>query len=171
MTPSNKWTKQQVLNLVMAILVPILTLLVGLDYLAPDPAPDEPTARGTTNFDDIVLSGDLTVGDDLDVTGSATFGSGNLSALLSDTDGQVVFVAERSVTGTATIGTGVHGVDDITAAFCTMGQTPSTGAGAAALCWVDFGATGNLTITVEQDDWTTNASVVAVIEYLVVGTP
>lgn len=172
----NKLTKQQVYNIAQALLTAVLLLGVTLGWFT-DGEVDEPTARGTTNFSNVELSGDLEVGDDatilgdLDITGATTFGSGNLSPLLTDTASEVLFATERTITGTATITTLVHGVDDITAAFCTMGQTPSTGAGAAALCWVDFGATGNLTITVEQDDWVTNASGSAVIEYIVVGTP
>lgn len=161
---SNKLTRQQVYNIAMAILAAALLLGQTLGWFAPDG--DEPTARGVTNFNSVTLSGDL------DVTGAATFGSGNLSPLLSADTNEAVFTASYTFTGTKVITSLLHGFETgVTAAFCTLGETPATGSGDGALCWVGIGATENVTVTVEQDDWVTNAANSTKVYVGIVGTP
>lgn len=175
-----KLTKGEFIQLATQILGVIALFLVSFGLLKPDAAPtdNEATARGTTNFDSLVLSQDLTVGDDatvtgdLDVTGATTFGTGNLSPLLTADTNEAVFTASYTFTGTKVITSLLHGFETgVTSAFCTLGESPGTGAGDGALCWVDIGATENVTITVEQDDFVTNAANSTAVYVGVVGTP
>ncbi len=149
--------------------------------LVSEPAPaaeeNQPTARGgVSNFDDITLSGDLSVGDDatvggdLAVTGATTFGTSTMYPLLTDTASQGIYVGSTTITGTLAITASTHSLSALTSAVCVLGATPATGAGDAALCWVGLSGT-TATITVEQDDWTTNASNGVIIHYAIVGTP
>lgn len=174
MQTNPKLTKGEFIQLATQILGVIALFLVSFGLLKPDAAAptDEATARGTTNFDSLVLSQDLTVGDDLDVAGDTTFGTGNLSPLLTADTNEAVFTTSYTFTGTKVITSLLHGFETgVTSAFCTLGETPGTGSGDGALCWVAIGATENVTVTVEQDDWTTNAANSTKVYVGVVGTP
>lgn len=187
----NKMTKSQFVDLATKIIGVVALLLLAFGQLQSDaPAEDGATARGTTNMDTLVLSqdltvtddatigddtavtGDLTVGGTLDITGATTFGSGNLSPLLTADSNEAVFTTSYTFTGTKVITSSLHGMaTGVTSAFCTLGETPATGAGDGALCWVGIGATKNVTVTVEQDDWTTNAANSTKVYVAIVGTP
>ena len=156
-----------------AIGAPILTaiaiLLLAFSFFTSEPAADEPViiggaTEGVSNFDDLAVSGDLDVGDDL------TFWAGNVYPLGSETNDLAVYAATATFSGTLDVGAATHGLTSIVAAFCTLGQTPGTGAGAPAHCWTSVSAL-TATLTVEQDDWTTNATSAAVVEYLLIGAP
>lgn len=161
-------TKKQFFEIASSVITAVALILIAFGVLTPDESAvivdNEPTARGVSNFDDITLSGSL------DVDGSMTLGSSNMYPLLTDTASQGIYVGQSTITGTATIAAGTHSLSAVTAAFCTLGQSPGTGAGAPALCWTSF-TTTTVTITVEQDDWTSNATSGAVINYAIVGTP
>lgn len=167
-------TKKQFFEIATSVITAVALILIAFGVLAPDDSAvivdNEPTARGVSNFDDITLSGSLNVGGALDVTGASTFGSSNMYPLLTDSASQGIYVGQSTITGTATIAAGTHSLSAVTAAFCTLGQSPATGAGAPALCWTSF-TTTTVTITVEQDDWTSNATSGAIVNYAIVGTP
>lgn len=172
---TDKLTKKQFIELATQIVLALGVLLVAFGLLKPDaaaPTDNEATARGVTNFDSLTLSQDLIVGDDLDVAGDTTFGTGNLSPLLTADTNEAVFTASYTFTGTKVITSLLHGFETgVTSAFCTLAETPATGSGDGALCWVGIGATQNVTVTVEQDDWTTNAANSTAVYVGVVGTP
>lgn len=159
----DKPTYSQILQIFTAVGTAVALILLAFGLVVADPAANQPEARGVTNFDSLSATA-------LDVAGSPTFGTSNMYPLLTDTSSQGIYVGRSTITGTATILAATHGLSSITAVFCTMGQTPSTASGAAALCWTSFTGT-TATITVEQDDWTTNATGAAVINYAIVGTP
>lgn len=167
----NKLTKAQFVHLATSVIGAIALLLVAFGVLTPDAAApaDEATARGTTNMDTLVLSEDLTVTDDLDIGGDVNFGSSNLVPVAA-TSGLEAYFATATFTGTKVITTSAHGLTAVTAAVCTLGETPATGSGDGALCWVGISGT-TVTFTVEQDDWTTNAANSTKVYYAVVGTP
>ena len=178
---SNKLTYERIMQAVQVIAIAIVSLAVTFGWIAA-PTADEPTARGVTNFDSLTLSDDLVVGDDasvggdiavtgdLAVTGASTFGSGDLYSLLIDDSSEAIYVGSGLVTGTLAVAAGTHGLAAVTAAFCSLGSTPGTGAGDPALCWAGVSGT-TVTFVVEQDDWTTNASVSGTLHYAIIGNP
>lgn len=185
----NKLTLERVKDALTAVAAAVVAIVGVIYSLQADfSGGNEPTARGVTNFDSLTLSDDLVVGDDttltddatvggdltvtgaLDVTGATTFGSGSLYPLLINDSSEAIYAASGTITGTLVLTASTHGLASITAGFCTLGSTPATGAGDPALCWLGFSGT-TFTVTVEQDDWTTNASVPATVNYAVIGTP
>lgn len=177
-------TTERVIQIFTAIGTAVALILLSFGYISGTPAAsdNEATARGVTNFDSLTLSEDLVVGDDatvsgdlavtgaLDVTGAPTFGSGSLYPLLIDDSSEAIYFTQSTFTGTEVITTSTHGLSAITAAGCTLGESPATGAGDGALCWVGWSGT-TLTVTVEQDDWTTDAANSTIVDYWVAGTP
>lgn len=174
----NKITFDRVVSIFSALGTAVALILLSLGYISGAPVADgnEPTARGVTNFDSLTLSEDLVVGDDasvtgdLAVTGDYTFGSSGLNALLIDDSSEAIYLTQSTFTGTEVITTSTHGLSAITAAGCALGESPATGAGDGALCWVGWSGT-TLTVTVEQDDWTTDAANSTIVDYWVAGTP
>lgn len=175
-----KITYERLAEAVKAVGIAVIAVALAFGLVsAPTETPaddNQPTARGVTNFDSLTLSDDLVVGGDssvtgaLDVDGAVTFGSGALYPLLINDSSEGIYAASALVTGTAVLNTSNHGFSSVTAAFCTLGSTPGTGAGAPALCWASVSGV-TVTITVEQDDWTTNATVSGTVNYAVLGTP
>lgn len=160
--------KSEFINLAATVIGALALILVAFGVLQPDTAANQPEARGVSNFD--TLTADVVNAGALDVTGSPTFGASNMYPLLTDTSSQGVYVGQTTFTGTLAVTAATHGLSAVTAAFCTLGQSPGTGAGAPALCWSGF-TTTTVTFTVEQDDWTTNATSGAIVNYAIVGTP
>lgn len=160
--------KSEFINLAATVIGALALVLVAFGVLQPDTAANQPEARGVTNFD--TVTADVVNAGALDVTGSPTLGASNMYPLLTDTASQGVYVGQTTFTGTLAVTAASHGLSAVTAAFCTLGQTPGTGAGAPALCWSGF-TTTTVTFTVEQDDWTTNATSGAIVNYAIVGTP
>lgn len=164
--------KSEFINLAATVIGALALVLVAFGVLQPDTA-NQPEARGVSNFDTLtaaVVNGTTVNAGALDVTGSPTFGASNMYPLLTDTSSQGVYVGQTTFTGTLAVAAATHGLTSVTAAFCTLGQSPGTGAGAPALCWSGF-TTTTVTFTVEQDDWTTNATSGAIVNYAIVGTP
>jgi hypothetical protein len=168
-------TTSDFVAMVQRIALPLATavalILALLGFLEMDMVEgNDPTARGVTNFDSITLAEDLSVGDDATITGDLIVGSGSLYPLLIDDSSEAIYAGSSTITGTEAITTASHGLSSITAAGCSLGESPGTGAGDAALCWV--GVSGStVTVTVEQDDWTTDATAGASIYYWIIGTP
>lgn len=173
MNEKPKLTTEGIIQIFTAIGTAVALILLSLGYIS-DAGGNEPTARGVTNFDSLTLSEDLVVGDDATVAGDLTVtgasSSGGLYPLLIDDSSEAIYVTQSTFTGTEVITTSTHGLTAITAAGCTLGETPATGSGDGALCWVEFAST-TLTVTVEQDDWTTNAANSTIVDYWVAGTP
>lgn len=146
--------------LVLAILISaVALLLIGISFVLPS-GDNEPAAKGTTNFSDLVADSltvdSLTVDGNTPVVGGTTLG---------------IYAAQVQVTGTLAIAAATHGLSAITSAVCSLAEDgPSTGAGEAALCWIGTSGT-TVTITAEQDDWTTNATVMTPVNVIIVGTP
>ena len=139
-----------------AVVTAVALVLALLGVIGSAPAGDnEATARGVTNFDSITLSDDLIVGGSVTIDGDTVDG---------------LYAASTTVTGTLAVAAATHGLSAVTAAGCSLGESPGTGAGDGALCWVGVSGTA-ATITVEQDDWTTNATAGTVINYWIIGTP
>lgn len=90
-----KMSKQQFINIALAVATAVAMVLGGLGYLADDNAP---TARGTSNFD-VLAAEDLTLSDDLTVTDDATI------------SGDLTVSGAATVTGNATVSTDLT-VDD-----------------------------------------------------------
>jgi hypothetical protein len=158
---SLKTTTETVVQIFTAIGTAVALILLAFGYISPAAGDNEAEARGVTNFDSITLSEDLVVGDDVTITGALSVGGD---------DAEAIYAASTTVTGTLAVAAATHGLSAITAAGCTLGATPSTSAGAPALCWVGVSGT-TATITVEQDDWTTNATSPVTINYWIIGTP
>jgi len=157
-----KTTTDTVVQIFTAIGTAVALILLAFGYITDSGAGDnQPEARGVTNFDSITLSEDLVVGDDVTITGALSVGGDDVDA---------IFAASTTVTGTLAVTSATHGLSAVTAAGCTLGATPSTASGGPALCWVGVSGT-TATITVEQDDWTTNATSPVTINYWVIGTP
>lgn len=155
-----KLTTTAVVQIFTAIGTAVALVLLAFGFITePDAAggDNEATARGTTNFDTIEADA-LIVGDD------------SMYPLLSDDSSEAIYAASTTVTGTLAVAAGTHSLSAITAAGCTLGESPGTGAGDGALCWVGVSGT-TATITVEQDDWTTDATEPTVINYWIIGTP
>jgi hypothetical protein len=167
---STQTTTERVIQIFTAIGTAVALILLSLGYISAPADDNEPTARGVTNFDSLTLSDDLVVGGSMDVTGATTFGSGDLYPLLIDDSSEAIYVTQSTFTGTEVITSSAHGLTAITAAGCTLGESPATGAGDGALCWVEF-ASETLTVTVEQDDWVTDATNSTIVDYWVAGTP
>lgn len=173
---SNKITYERLTEAVKAIAAAVIAVALLFGWISQPAEDNAPTARGTSNFGSIALSDDLVVGDDasiagdLAVTGATTLGSGSLYPLLINDSSEALYVGSTTITGTLAITNSTHGLTTVTAAVCTLGATPATGAGDGALCWVGVSG-GTATITVEQDDWTTNATNSVVVNYAIVGTP
>ncbi|MFZ1401125.1 MAG: hypothetical protein WAS33_29740 [Candidatus Promineifilaceae bacterium] len=148
-------TTDQVVQIFTAIGTAVALILLAFGLIGEPAGDNEATARGVTNFDSITLSDDLVVG------GSVTIDGDTVDAIYADS---------ATVTGTLAITASTHSLSAITAAGCSLGESPGTGAGDGALCWVGVSGT-TATITVEQDDWTTNASSGTVINYWIIGTP
>lgn len=160
MNEKPKLTTQGVIQIFTAIGTAVALILLAFGYISP--ADDnQAEARGVTNFDSITLSEDLVVGDDVTIAGDLSVGGDTVEAL---------YAASTTVTGTLAVTASTHSLSAITAAGCTLGATPSTASGGPALCWVGVSGT-TATITVEQDDWTTNATSPVVINYWIIGTP
>ena len=151
-----KTTTDMVVQIFTALGTAVALILLAFGYISDAPAGDnEATARGVTNFDSITLSDDLIVGGSVTIDGDTVDG---------------LYAASTTVTGTLAVAAATHGLSAVTAAGCSLGESPGTGAGDGALCWVGVSGT-TATITVEQDDWTTNATAGTVINYWIVGTP
>lgn len=158
-----------------------ITLAGYLGFTHPLPEPPEDIIQlGTTHFgsleleDDLTVTDDGTIGDDLTVAGDLTVtGNINQGSLYGVVGAAAleIYGSTATFTGTTSIGTATHGVSDVNSVTCAMGETPATGAGDGAMVWCAFGATGNITLTVEQDDFTTNAANSTVVNYIVIGTP
>ncbi len=144
-----------------AVVTAVALILALIGVIGPAAGDNEAEARGVTNFDSITLSEDLVVGDDVTIAGALSVGGDDMDA---------IYAASTTVTGTLAVTSATHGLSAITAAGCTLGATPSTASGAPALCWVGVSGT-TATITVEQDDWTTNATSSVIINYWIIGTP
>lgn len=147
-------TGNQILGGLTAIGTVIALLLIGwsmVSGVADNPA----TAKGTTNFSDLVV-------DSIVIDG--------IYPMLTDNASQAIYANSGIITGTLAVTAGTHGLTTINSAYCTLAESPGTEAGAGALCWVDVSGT-TVTITVEQDDWTTNATVGIDVYYMIVGTP
>lgn len=172
MNEKPKLTYQGLIQIFTAIGTAVALVLLSLGYISDAGAPgdNEPTARGVTNFDSLTLSDDLVVGDDATVSGDLIIGGSSLYPLLINDSSEAIYVTQSTFTGTEVITTSTHGLSAITAAGCALGESPATGAGDGALCWVGWSGT-TLTVTVEQDDWTTNATNSTIVDYWVAGTP
>lgn len=159
-----KTTADTVVQIFTAIGTAVALVLLAFGFITdsgPAAGSNQAEARGVTNFDSITLSEDLVVGDDVTITGDLVVGGDTVEA---------IYAASTTVTGTLAITGSTHSLSAITAAGCTLGESPGTGSGDGALCWVGVSGT-TATITVEQDDWTTNASNGTVINYWIIGTP
>jgi len=154
-----KLTTSAVMQIFTAIGTAVALVLLAFGFITSDPAggDNEATARGTTNFDTIEADA-LIIGDD------------SMYPLLSDDSSEAIYAASATITGTSAITASTHSLSAITAAGCTLGESPGTGAGDGALCWVGVSGT-TATITVEQDDWTTDATAGTIINYWIIGTP
>lgn len=155
MNEKPKITYEGVISIFTAIGTAIALILLSLGYISAPAGDNEATARGVTNFDSLTLSDDLVVG------GSVTIGGDTVDA---------IYATQSTFTGTEVITSSTHGLTAITAAGCSLGESPATGSGDGALCWVGWSGT-TLTVTVEQDDWTTNAANSTIVDYWVIGTP
>ena len=147
---SEKLSKQQFVQIATSIVGALALVLVAVGVLS-DGAANQPTARGTTNFD--TVSVDSLVVD-------------SQYPLESATEGQTIFVGSGSITQTVP----AHGLSTVTAAACDLSVAPSTGAGAPAFC-VPLISGSTVTITLYQDDWTTAATSAAQASYIIVGSP
>lgn len=147
-----KLTGSQIVEIFTAIGTAIALILLAFGYATSNEAP---TAKGTTNFSDLAVDS-LTIDGNSPVVGGTTLG---------------IYAAQVQVTGTLAIAAGTHGLSAITSAVCSLAEDgPSTGAGEAALCWIGTSGT-TVTITTEQDDWTTNATAMTPVNVIIVGTP
>jgi hypothetical protein len=163
-----KPTSSQIVQIFTAVGTAVALILLAFGLISGDPATNQPEARGVTNFDTVTAN--VVNAGSLDVTNSPTFGASNMYPLLTDTSSQGIYIGKTTFTGTLAVTAATHGLTAVTAAFCTLGQTPSTASGAPALCWSGY-TTTTVTFTVEQDDWTTNATSGAIVNYAIVGTP
>lgn len=146
--------KTQTLLMIITGLVAVALLLIAVAMLLPSGG-NEPAAKGTTNFSNLAVDS-LTIDGNYPVVGDTSLG---------------IYGARVEVTGTLAIPAATHGLSAITSAVCTLvDDGPSTGAGEAALCWIGTSGT-TVTITAEQDDWTTNATVMTPIDVIIIGTP
>lgn len=145
-------SKQQFVHIATSIVGALALVLVAFGVLSEGAAPaNEPTARGTSNFDTVAV-------DTLEVDGQYP--------LETATEGQTAYVGSGSITQTVPS----HGLSTVTAAACDLSVAPSTGAGAAAFC-VPLISGSTVTITLYQDDWTTVATSAAQASYIIVGAP
>lgn len=152
----------------LVVIAIIVAGFLGVSYPIPEPPQDQVVQLGTTNFDDLVLSGDLTVGDDADVAGSLTVGTSSLYPLGHASDGLQAVYATTGITGTAQL---AHGLTTVDWALCTMAEAPTAGVGDGAYCGV-ISASNIVTATVYQDDFVTAATEADVaVNWLVIGTP
>lgn len=136
------------------VLIAVALLLVSVAMLLPSGS-NEPSAKGTTNFSDLAVDS-LTIDGNYPAVGSTSLG---------------IYASRVQVTGTLAIAAATHGLSAVTSAVCSLADDgPSTEAGEAALCWIGVSGT-TVTITAEQDDWTTNATVVTPVNVIIVGTP
>lgn len=140
-----------------AVVTALALILALFGFIGPMASDNQAEARGVTNFDTVEVD-------------SLIVGGSNMYPLLSDDSAEALYAASTTVTGTLAITASTHSLSAITAAGCTLGESPGTGSGDGALCWVGVSGT-TATITVEQDDWTTNASNGTVINYWIIGTP
>lgn len=136
-------------------------------------ADNAPTARGTTNFDSLTLSGNLNVGGTSAVTGNTDFagtlqyGADNLYPVGFATSGQQ---AVYGTTGITTTGTAAHGLTTVTFCTATLGEDPGTGAGDAASVSVAVAA-NVCTLKAWQDDFSAATEADVAVQWLVIGAP
>lgn len=149
---------------------------LGINYPIPPPPaePDAIQALGTSHFtnvqaEDITATDDLFVTDDATITGTVNLAN-SLYPLGTATDGQAIYASSATITGTSAITTSTHGLSTVTAAVCDINAAPGTGAGDPAFCVPVVSGT-TVTITVKQDDWTTDATSGAVTSYAIIGSP
>lgn len=152
---NNKWAA-------MAALI-ILIMCLGLLPACTRSGGSQPEAM--TNFDDLTVD-DLTVGDDLTVTGSINLPD-SLFPLGIDTDNQAAVAVSQDVTGSETV---THGLTTVTWALCSLAEAPGTGAGDGAICTVDVAA-NVVTAKVWQDDMSAATEVDVAVNLLIIGTP
>lgn len=117
----DKMSKEKFIQLGTAIVAALALILAAFGLLSD--GSNQPTARGTSNFDvvsaeDLIASDDVTVGDDLAVTGDTSIAGGTLTALtvngnatvtgtsdlqgnVSDSGGDFTIADNAVVTGTA----------------------------------------------------------------------
>ena len=164
--------KRQYIYPLFTILIAVLTIFAFLVSCKPDLSEYE--FAGTTNFDTISLTEDLTVGDDLTVTddmdvgGDANFGSSNLYPVGYASAGQQVVYGTEAITGTTTAS---HGLTTVTMCLCTLNRDPDDDAGDAAMCTTSV-SSNVCTVKLWQDDFVTAATEVGVsTHWLVIGAP
>jgi hypothetical protein len=169
----------------------IAGLLIFLLLFACKPSEDQFEFAGTTNFDDVTVTGavtgadltasdDVTVGDDLTVTddstltddvdigGTLNFGANDLYPVGYASDGEQLVVGTTSITGTATA---AHGLTTVTFCLCSLGSDPDDDAGDVAMCTTAVSA-NVCTLKTWQDDFVTAATEIDIpVHWLVVGTP
>lgn len=165
--PGKRFTRITTILAVLALWAIALSLLFGGLGLA---APNAPTVRGVSNFDDITLADDLVVGDDADVGGALTFGANDLYPLGDTTDGQAVYAASSTVTGTLVITGSTHGLSSISSAQCTLNAPGGNSAGDPAVCNPIVSGTV-VTVTIYQDDFATEATSGILTSYALIGSP
>lgn len=167
-------SREKIVGIATNIIGAIALVLVAFGVLT-DGTANQPSARGTSNFDivsaeQLTSTDDLTVTDDADIGGSINIGTSNLYPLLNATDGQAVYAATATITGTSAIAAGTHGFSTIIGAVCDINAAPGVTAGDPAFCVPVVSGT-TVTITVKQDDWTTNATSGVSTSYVIIGTP
>lgn len=160
---------QSVMQIGTSILTAIALLLIGFGVIADDRAPDPaPVSSGgieaVTGFDDLDVAGDLDVGDDV------TFWAGDVYPLGSETNDLALFASEAIVTGSLVITAATHGLTSIESALCALDSAIGNDAGDPAICYSIRNGT-TITLTVLQDDLSTEASNPATIDYILVGAP
>lgn len=166
--PKLNMTKSEFIRLATNVIIIIAGLLVSFEVIQPDPEPvvpvvnveapaagDVATARGTTNFEDLVVD-------------SLTYGDDSLSPLGFSTAGSQLVYGTTTITGTAAL---AHGLTTVTFCQATLGEDPTAGAGDAA--HVSVAVAANVcTAKVWQDDFVTAATETDVdVHWLVVGLP
>ena len=128
---------------------------------------------GVTNMDSLTLSNDLivtddsTLTDDVDVGGELSFGANDLYAVGFATEGQQAVYGTSTMTTTEAV---VHGLTTVTFCVASLGEDPETGAGDAAAVSVAVAANA-CTIKTWQDDFTAATETSVVVHWLVIGAP
>ena len=149
-------SKKQFVEIATSVVGALALILVAFGVLT-DGAANQPTARGTSNFSDIDLSGNL------------NYGTSNLYPVGSTGANDAIYAASGSITETV-LTTSEHGFSTVTAATCDLNAAAATGVGDPAFC-VPLVSGTTVTVTLYQDDWTTAATNAAAASYVIIGQP
>ena len=151
-------TRQEALFIGQAIVSLVVVLLVAFGAIGGPVIPDAPTARGTTNFTNLDLSGTLTVDGASTLTGALTMTGAIDAASTINAAGTVAAEGAMTVAGTTTLsGLLVLSAADVTIEdSSTLTPTKTVynmdSAGAVGTTLAASGVEGQLLILVGDDD-------------------